>query len=134
MKTQLMLDFETKPKRKRKKEYRYRDEYGSTSHSTQAVERHLHKIGVPKFVRGYMYRDKGRIRVRVMIHGTQGTARFCGFAWGFSGEGPRGLIAFLGKLGIDKALAQETVYKTPWVEEFREHWRIEWTTTLRRAA
>ena len=73
---------------------------GVTRISLRAMK-HIPKVGVPTLVRGYSYRDKyGMIRTAVKVHGTLGTVRFGGFAWGYCGEGPRGLQELFDALGV----------------------------------
>lgn len=104
--------------------YRYRDPSGSTWHSKEKVERHLHKVGIPLYVRGYIHIGRyGKIH-RVLVKGTRGEARFNGFSWGYGGTGPHGLEWLLLRMGVDKALAEKVAFTTPWVDGVGEHWRI----------
>lgn len=109
--------------RKQTKKHRYYDRSGDTGIALEAARRHLHKIGRPLFVKGYLYKRGASPRIRVVVQGTGGSASFSGFSWGFSGTGPRGLVELLISLGVSKAMAQRTA-KTPWIDKVGEHWRI----------
>jgi hypothetical protein len=103
---------------KRKYEYRYRDHSGGiTRPSLRRVADNLHKIGQPTLVRGYCY--VGRFKwgnakeEAVLVRGERGTARFEGFLWGYHGEGPRGLVQLLIRLGVKKPDALRIAHDTP---------------------
>lgn len=92
--------------------YRYRDNRGSTFHSRKAMT-HLTKLGTIQKVRGYRYHGRYHTSHEgVMVHGENGTARFNGFCWGYSGEGPRGLIDLLIHLGLPRYAAQMVAFET----------------------
>lgn len=100
--------------------YRYRGTVGVTRKSLIEAEKHLKKLGRLNYVKGYFYKGKHGPRAGVLVRGEDGTARFGGFSWGYSGEGPRGLAVFLRMLGADETL----VINHPWNEKLGEHWRI----------
>jgi hypothetical protein len=98
--------------------YRYRDHSGGiTGRSLTRVRDNLHKIGQPVLIRGYCYiaRNKwGTVKDEaVMVKGERGSARFEGFLWGYFGEGPRGLIQLLIRLGVKKPDADMIAHDVP---------------------
>lgn len=63
--------------------------------------RHIPKIGRPRYVRGYTYRDAaGIVRDAVVVRGSLGSVRLVGFSWGVACEGTRGLDELLDRLGM----------------------------------
>ena len=103
---------------------RYRGSLGVTRKSLDQLK-HLPKLGKIKYVRGYFYQSKYGPRAAVLVRGANGSCRFGGFSWGYGGEGPRGLQQLLIKLGVESTTIEKVVYNTPWTEEIKEHWRIE---------
>ena len=96
---------------------------GLTSRSIKALK-HLPKIGTPRYVRGYIYLGThNTTHIGVLVRGDKGSIRFGGFAWGYSGEGPRGLAKLFEKLGIE--VNTFTLCQWPSFNDTREHWRIE---------
>lgn len=84
-----------------KYKYRYRYDNGETRIALKGMETALPKIGTPLLVKGYRYRGRwNRLHDAVMVTGTEGTARFSGFSWNYGGEGPRGLVELLVRLGM----------------------------------
>ncbi len=82
--------------------YRYRETVnGVTLHSLSKLH-HLDKLGILLSICGYRYRHKGVLHERVMVRGTNGSARFGGFCWGYWGEGPRGLQKLFDVLEIKR--------------------------------
>ena len=74
---------------------------GETKRSINAIK-HVNKLGKVRFVRGYRYKGRhGVCHMGVMVHGENGTVRFGGFAWGYCGEGPRGLNQLFRHLGVN---------------------------------
>jgi hypothetical protein len=110
--------------------YRYRANHGSTRASLNALK-HLPKIGKPIYVKGYTY--KGRYNTNhtaVLVVGNNGSIRFDGFAWGYNGEGPRGLNQLLTKLGLSKEQIFEFTLKYMYTFDWKnigEIWRINLT-------
>jgi hypothetical protein len=99
---------------KRKYEYRYRDHSGGiTRPSLRRVRDNLHKIGQPTLVRGYCYVGRYGKDEAVLVRGERGTARFEGFLWGYFGEGPRGLMQLLIRLGVKKPDADTIAHDVP---------------------
>lgn len=106
--------------------YRYRDNAGSTHQSLNRTK-HVVKLGKLKYVRGYVYLGRyGAHHAGVLVRGENGTARFGGFSWGYSGEGPRGLVQFLLSLGYKLDEVQKVVYMTPWgaFNKAEEAWKL----------
>lgn len=109
-----------------KTKYRYRDKSGATSTSLKRVERHLTKLGKIQYIRGYVYVGaKGIKHSAVLVRGENGTARFSGFAWGYGGTGPRGLVDVLKKLNVSDAEIAR-VMQVPWQgwTTAKEFWKI----------
>lgn len=80
--------------------YRYRDNASGTEASLRAMK-HLPKLGRITKIRGYRYHGKdGVSQIAVMVHGENGTVRFRGFSWGYSGQGCRGLQTLFNHLGV----------------------------------
>ena len=80
-------------------------------------------------MRGYIYRGRYHaFRHGVIVVGEKGTARFNGFAWGYSGEGPRGLRQFLTQLNVSKDQIAE-VLESNWPDfnKRQDCWRIDLT-------
>jgi hypothetical protein len=99
--------------RGKSKMYRYRNDR-STLHNRDAFDRILPKLGRIKEVRGYRY--LGRYQAyheAVLVKGTKGSARFGGLLWGYGGEGPRGLVELLVKLGVHRERAEAIAFRTP---------------------
>lgn len=107
--------------------YRYRDNSGSTSRSLVAAKRHLSKVGKIHTIRGYVYYGKySTNHVAVLVKGENGSARFSGFSWGYSGEGVRGLRQLLNSLSID-GQEIDRVIESSWDgwSKLGEVWKIE---------
>ena len=116
--------------------YRYRDQRGSTNVSLKRLA-HLSKLGKFLYVRGYCYRDgQGIKQMAVLVRGSLGSARFGGFAWGYGGEGPRGLKTLLNQLGVDAITTKKIVEDTRWDgwEKVGESWRISLASPVEVAA
>jgi hypothetical protein len=88
--------------------YRYRTT-ASTRNALKRFEKHHHKIGYVVRIKGYSwlskYKDsegetRSKINTGILIVGTTGTMRIEGFAWGYAGEGPRGLKVILENLNV----------------------------------
>jgi len=95
---------------------------GSTNRSLKALK-HLPKVGNPLRVRGYTYKGAyGSNHVGVMVHGEKGTIRFSGFAWGYMGQGPRGLNDLFKLLGVKKCASD--LPQMPSFNTIGEHWAI----------
>jgi hypothetical protein len=63
--------------------------------------RHLPKIGVPRYIRGYTYHDAaGIVREAVVVRGALGSVRFVGFSWGSDSEEAEGLDELFRTLGV----------------------------------
>jgi hypothetical protein len=106
--------------------YRYRYE-GSRSHEVETGLRlgKIDKVGKIRLIRGYRYIgtrsyvSNGERHTyttdfeRVMVLGSQGTARFSGCCWGYGGSGPHALRALLMKCGISKEMAEDVAFRAP---------------------
>jgi hypothetical protein len=101
---------------------RYRESSaGVTEKSKKAAALNLDKIGDVKEIRGYRFTSTRKIgngsynseHECVLVKGTNGTARFQGFLWGYCGEGPRGLVQLLECCGLTQSAAEAVAYKTP---------------------
>lgn len=104
---------------------RYRDEGSTTARSLKATQKHVARLGTLIYVRGYIYRGRYGLRQGVIVRGTNGTARFGGFSWGYGGTGPNGLNTFLQQIGVSKQEAEATAFNTPWETNTQgEKWRI----------
>jgi hypothetical protein len=108
--------------------YRYRDHSGGvTQFSLDRLDLPLSKIGRPIEVKGYTYWGRyDTDHAAVMVKGTRGTARFEGFSWGYSGEGPHGLRTLLMRLGLTKEAAELVAFHGPsWTTyPLAVHWRV----------
>lgn len=77
---------------------------GITQKSIKAMK-HLHKVGEVQSIKGYLYRGHNQNQhIGVLVKGDKGTIRFGGFAWGYSGEGPRGLRHLFDVIGVSKEI------------------------------
>lgn len=77
---------------------------GVTEESRRYVEKHLPEIGDVLAV--VCFQDKDRGCTTLMI-GTRGNIWVDGFAWGYGGEGPRGLLWLLkDKLGVPVSIQE----------------------------
>lgn len=97
---------------------------GVTNRSLKALK-HLPKIGVPRYVRGYLYKGRhGVNHIGVIVRGNLGSIRFGGFGWGYGGEGPRGLKRLFEALGITQDPATLAEWPSFRDTDLGEHWRI----------
>jgi len=104
---------------------------GVTKRSLLALK-HLPKIGVPRYVRGYLYKGRhGVNHIGVIVRGTKGSMRFGGFGWGYGGEGPRGLKRLFEALNItlDPTYREFGEWPSFRDTDLGEHWRINFTWT-----
>ena len=85
--------------------YRYRQSsnLGSTKDSLKSFERHHRKIGVIQTIKGYTYSSNGILKNGVLIKGSKGSMRLNSLSWGYSGEGPRGLLKVLMYLQVPES-------------------------------
>jgi hypothetical protein len=63
-----------------------------------------------------------------MFRGENGTARFNGLGWGYSGEGPRGTVEVLVAFGVNKQAAEQLVFhNTSWpsFDKPQQCWEID---------
>ncbi len=120
---------------------RYRTrQHGLTKASILGL-RNLSKIGTPLKVSGYRKNvrrlfSSGWFKLTqefTKVVGTNGTATFSGFLWGYGGEGPCGLVCLLTKLGLDQNQAEDIAFNTPRRTEVGTDWSYDFTTkTLER--
>ena len=113
--------------RKRKYEYRYRYA-GSTERCIGKVVEHLYKIGQVESVKGYRYYHNNVEQEYLMIKGKKGHLRLSGFCWGYSGEGPQGVIRVLMMLGVPKLLAEHVAFNSNRNISRGEDWSLLCTT------
>lgn len=113
--------------RRRKLEYRYRDNSGGVT--TPSIERlhHLEKIGDLVRIRGIAWINKhGNSQWAVIVRGTKGYARFEGFCWGYGGTGPHGLRRLFDHYRIPKSMATHIAHEIPSPShKAMEFWRLE---------
>ena len=104
--------------------YRYRDNSGCTRMGLERMEKHLAKIGQVVEIQGKRWSGKYRHQEGVLVKGTSGTARFNSVLWGYFGEGPRGLIQLLVKIGLDQSVAETVAFRTPRHDQDGIDWKI----------
>lgn len=104
--------------------YRYRDNSDCTRLSTDRASKHLSQIGSIIRVEGKRWRGKYGDGEAIMVTGSLGTMRLSGFLWGYAGEGPRGLVAFLKVLGVPEPLAKRTAFETHRLEDTGVDWTL----------
>lgn len=63
----------------------------------------------------------------VEVIGTNGTAIYSGFCWGYGGEGPRGLKQMLLQAGVPEELAHKAAHLTIRHDMCGTDWRLERT-------
>lgn len=96
-----------------KHKYRYRQTNSPTPQALRAMPSVLSRIGTPLSVQGYRYFGRwNRFHDAVLLRGTEGTARFSALSWGYGGEGPRGLVQLLVKLGLHKERAEHVAFQS----------------------
>ena len=114
--------------------YRYRDHSGGITHRSISRFSHLVKLGKIKKVKGYRFESTRKytgynpihsMRECVMVYGEKGTARFEGLLWGYGGEGPRGLVALLKKIGFSQSVAEYISFHTKRLETPGVDWTLE---------
>lgn len=94
--------------------YRFRDNVSGVTHvSRESVDKHLHKIGIVRSIRGYTYGGKHGPDQAVLVKGDLGTMRLSGLSWGYGGEGPAGLRYVLAKIGVSNNEI-DRVLRTSW--------------------
>jgi hypothetical protein len=113
------------------KSLRYRDHAcGLTRISLKALK-NLSKLGKLTKIKGYRFRSRRTAgytypiittHEAVLIYGKNGQARYEGVLWGYSGQGPRGLVELLLVCGINKSLAENTAFHS----ERRDTIGIDW--------
>lgn len=82
----------------------------------------IEKLGKLRYIKGYRY--FGRYQTNheaVLVRGENGSVRFGGLLWGYSGEGPRGLLELLLKLGLEKDKAEVIAFHT----KRENQWKID---------
>jgi len=104
--------------------YRYRDNSGATRLGLQRMEKHLAKIGQVVEIQGKRWSGKYLHQEGVFVKGMTGTARFNSVLWGYGGEGPRGLVQLLVRLGVDKQVAETVAFRTPRHDQDGLDWTI----------
>lgn len=97
-----------------------------TRNALDRLEKVLAKIGQITKIKGYRYFGRyNTTHEAVMLYGVNGTARLSGYLWGYSGEGPRGLVQLLMKLGCDRAYAELIAFNTPRKTALGADWTID---------
>jgi len=104
--------------------YLYRSRPCSTLQALKSIAKVLPKLGQILSVRGYRFtstRGTGTDAYttnheRVIVEGRNGKAIFNGLLWGYSGEGPRGLVTLLRATGLSKLVAEHVAFRTPRLE------------------
>lgn len=97
-----------------------------TRDALDRMDKVIAKVGQVTKVKGYRY--FGRYQTTheaVMLYGTKGTARLSGVLWGYFGEGSRGLVQLLTKLGLDQSKAETIAFSTPRRNEIGTDWSID---------
>jgi len=103
--------------------YRYRWD-GASSGARKRFERLVKRLGHIKYVRGYRWQGRWGKREGVLLVGENGSARFQGVCWGYSGEGPRTLINLLIELGVSLELANAIGYEAKRGDDVGDDWRL----------
>lgn len=65
------------------------------------------------------------IRECVIVKGTNGKCRFNDLLWGYKGEGPRGLVVLLVKIGLKQEDAEQIAFNTPRLQSVGIDWTID---------
>lgn len=92
--------------------YRYRQQ-GTTGDALRTMDSVLARIGTPLSVQGYRYFGRwNKFHDGVLLRGTEGTARFSALSWGYGGEGPRGLVELLVRLGLHRERAENVAFQS----------------------
>ena len=96
---------------------KYHDKAGGTTQRSLKKIHHVDRLGKLFYVKGHTYKSKKcGYDFSVVVRGENGICTFTGFSFGYSGEGPRGLLALLNKLGIDNTVAKQIVFGGTWNE------------------
>lgn len=99
--------------------YRYRESNSGSTQRSISAYKHLSKLGKVLYVKGYRYNN---YKEKVIVVGDKGSARFDGLCWGYKGEGTRGLVQLLTKLGVSTELAEHIAFNTPRLNENGVDW------------
>jgi len=104
-------------------ERRHHDNAGGVTRiSLDAVHAIHGRIGPVHMVQGRVRKNEHGANVaEVWFYGAKGVGVFSGFAWGYGGEGPRGLAAALAQFGFGEV---NTAALGPWVDEEGLHWQM----------
>ena len=96
-----------------------------TRNALDRMDKVIAKLGQITKVKGYRYFGRyNTTHEAVMLYGTNGTARLNGLLWGYGGEGPRGLVQLLQKLGLNQQTAENIAFQTPRREQLGNDWSI----------
>lgn len=82
--------------------------------------KHISRLGAIKSIRGYRYRATRRngdstintTFERVLVVGENGTARFDGVCWNYSGTGPCALVELLEVCGVPNSIAKDVAFNS----------------------
>lgn len=107
---------------------RYRCNAGTTAKAIKALK-NIKKLGLIHRVVGKRYTTTlkegySSVREVVYLYGENGTARFLGFCWGYSGEGPRGLYRLLQLIGLSSEDSEKIAFHTKRLDTFGIDWEI----------
>lgn len=106
--------------------YRYRTNR-STQHNLAVLDTVLPKLGKIISITGKRWQYKTQpYHEAVFVRGENGTARFGGFLWGYGGEGPRGAVTLLKKIGLPQHVC-DLIFTFNRLEHnsFGNDWKIE---------
>jgi hypothetical protein len=104
--------------------YRYRQQ-GTTGDALRAMPSVLDRIGTPLSVQGYRYWGRwNKLHDGVLLKGTEGTGRFSALSWGYGGEGPRGLVELLVRLGVHRERAEHIAFQSRRYDDAGLDWLV----------
>lgn len=112
------------------KKINYSYEHGSSSRVLKHYKKHLSKIGDVVKIQGIRYKSLRKNSYvitceKVRIYGKNGKCLFDGVCWGYSGEGPRALVAILTSCGLDKKVAENVAFSSPRNNSIGIDWQID---------
>jgi hypothetical protein len=110
---------------------RYRFQGGTTRGATARFSKVLAKLGQLFYIRAYRYQGVHGLNEAVLVRGENGTARFTGLCWGYTGEGPRGTVQLLTLAGIDAEHARTLAFDTLRKDTKGEDWRYDFSIKIK---
>lgn len=115
---------------------RYRMFAGTSPMAENYADKVIPKLGTIVRIKAYRVTSKrdGLLtwREQLLIVGTEGSARFNGCCWGYSGSGPMVVHKILKMCGVDVATADQLAFNGPRPDRDGTHW--EWSIQKREAA